>query len=113
MPVEVFIHKMTDHMESGRIIQWLAKEGDRVEQHQVIMEVETDKAVAELESPASGILKGIRVGATPGVEVPVGETIAFIVQPGEQVPVLPRSLPQEHKRQVVLHRLKHPPKLRL
>lgn len=89
MPVEVFIHKMTDHMESGRIVQWLAKEGDRVEQHQVIMEVETDKAVAELESPASGILKGIRAGATPGVEVPVGETIAFIAEPGEQVPVLP------------------------
>ena len=89
MPVEVFIHKMTDHMESGRIIQWLAREGDRVEQHQVIMEVETDKAVAELESPASGILKGIRAGATPGVEVPVGETIAFIAEPGEQVPVLP------------------------
>lgn len=89
MPVEVFIHKMTDHMESGRIVQWLAKEGDRVEQHQVIMEVETDKAVAELESPAGGILKGIRAGVTPGVEVPVGETIAFIAEPGEQVPVLP------------------------
>ena len=89
MPVEVFIHKMTDHMESGRIIQWLAKEGDRVEQHQAIMEVETDKAVAELESPASGILKGIRPGAIAGVEVPVGETIAFIAEPGEQVPVLP------------------------
>ena len=89
MPVEVFIHKMTDHMESGRIVQWLAKEGDHVEQRQPIMEVETDKAVAELESPASGILKGIRAGAKPGVEVPVGETIAFIAESDEQVPVLP------------------------
>jgi len=33
------------------------EEGERVEQHQAIMEVETDKAVSELESPASGILK--------------------------------------------------------
>ena len=89
MPVEVFIHKMTDHMESGRIVQWLVKEGDHVEQRQPIMEVETDKAVAELESPASGILKGIRTGAQPGAEVTVGETIAFIAESDENVPVLP------------------------
>ena len=89
MPVEVFIHKMTDHMESGRIVQWLVKEGDRIERGQAIMEVETDKAVAELEAPASGILRGIRAGAQAGAEVPVGETIAFIAEPDEQVPVLP------------------------
>ena len=53
------------------------------------MEVETDKAVAELESPASGILKGIRQGAIEGVQVPVGETLAFIAEPSEEVPVLP------------------------
>jgi len=87
--VEVFIHKMTDHMESGRIVQWLVKEGEHVEQRQPIMEVETDKAVAELESPATGILKGIRTGAQPGAEIPVGETIAFIAESDEQVPVLP------------------------
>jgi pyruvate dehydrogenase E2 component (dihydrolipoamide acetyltransferase) len=89
MPLEVFVHKMTDHMESARIIRWLVREGERVERHQVIMEVETDKAVAELESPASGILKGIRPGVVEGAEVLVGETLAFITQPGEEVPVLP------------------------
>lgn len=93
MPVEVFIHKMTDHMESGRIIRWLVKEGDRVEQNQAIMEVETDKAVAELESPASGVLKGIRRGAVEGAQVPVGETLAFIARPDEKVPVLPPLTP--------------------
>jgi len=89
MPVEVFVHKMTDHMESARIIQWLVKEGERVHEHQAIMEVETDKAVAELESPASGILKGIRPGAIEGAQVSVGETLAFIAGPGEEVPALP------------------------
>jgi len=89
MPVEVFVHKMTDHMEYARIIQWVVKEGDRVKEHQVIMEVETDKAVAELESPASGILKGIRQGAIEGAQVSVGETLAFIAEPSEEVPVLP------------------------
>jgi len=36
MAVEVFIHKMSEHMEAGEIIRWLAKEGDRVEQYQPI-----------------------------------------------------------------------------
>ncbi len=88
MPVEVFVHKMTDHMESARIIQWLVKEGEPVNEHQAIMEVETDKAVAEVESPASGILKGIRPGVVEGAQVPVGETLAFIAEPGEDVPIL-------------------------
>jgi len=49
----------------------------------------TDKAVAELEAPASGILKGIRAGAVEGSQVPVGETIAFVAELDEEVPVLP------------------------
>ncbi len=89
MAVEVFIHKMSEHMETARIIQWLVKEGDPIQQFQVIMEVETDKAVAELESPTTGILKGIRPGAVDGAEVKVGETIAFIADPDEPVPALP------------------------
>ena len=89
MAVEVFMPKMSDHMDEGEIIQWLIKEGDRVEQGQVILEVQTDKAVAELEAVASGILKGIRAGAEDGATIPVGETFAFIVEPDEEVPVLP------------------------
>jgi pyruvate dehydrogenase E2 component (dihydrolipoamide acetyltransferase) len=81
--------KMTDHMESGEIVEWLAQEGDWVEAGQAILEVMTDKAVAELESPASGVLKGVRPGAVEGAALPVGTTLAFIAHPGEQVPVLP------------------------
>jgi pyruvate dehydrogenase E2 component (dihydrolipoamide acetyltransferase) len=89
MATEVFIPKMTDHMESGTLVRWLVREGDPVSEQQVILEVETDKAVAELEAPAAGILKGIRVGAIEGAQVPVGEPIAFIAAPEESVPVLP------------------------
>lgn len=89
MAVEVFIHKMSEHMETARIVRWLVSEGEWVEKHQVIMEVETDKVVADFEAPASGILKGIRPGAVEGAEVPVGETIAFIAGADEEVPVLP------------------------
>ena len=89
MAVEVFMPKMSDHMEVGEIIRWLVKEGDRVEKGQVIMEVMTDKVVADLEAPASGVLKGIRRGAEDGATVPVGETFAFIAGPDEAVPALP------------------------
>ncbi|GAB4538979.1 MAG: dihydrolipoamide acetyltransferase [Anaerolineae bacterium] len=89
MAVEVFMPKMSDHMEAGEIVRWLVKEGDHVEQGQVIMEVMTDKVVADLEAPASGVLKGIRAGAVDGAIVPVGETFAFIAEPDEQVAVLP------------------------
>jgi pyruvate dehydrogenase E2 component (dihydrolipoamide acetyltransferase) len=89
MATELFIHKMTEHMQTARIVRWLVKEGEPVERGQIVMEVETDKAVAELESPATGVLKGIRPGAVDGAEVEVGETIAFIARADEVVPTLP------------------------
>lgn len=92
MAVEVFIAKMTDFMEEGVVRSWLVKEGDHVDEGQPLIEVETDKAIAELPSPASGYLKGIREGAVPGVIIPVGETIAYIVdsldEPVETLPPL-------------------------
>jgi len=89
MAVEFFMRKMTDNMEYGTIAHWLVKEGDQVAAGQPLLEIETDKATVELEAPASGVLKGMRAGVVPGAQVPVGETIAFIAQPGEEVPALP------------------------
>jgi len=101
MAVEVFMPKMSDHMESGEIIRWLAEEGDTIEEQQVIMELMTDKVAAELEAPASGVLKGIRPGAEDGAVVPVGETFAFIAEPDEEVPVLPPFPPTEAREEPV------------
>lgn len=89
MAVEVFMPKMSDHMESGEIVQWLVGEGDSVKEGQAIIEVITDKVTTELEAPASGRLKGIRKGAEKGAHVPVGETIAFVAGDDEDVPDLP------------------------
>lgn len=89
MAVELFIHKMSEHMQTARIVQWRVKEGETVEQFQILMDVETDKATAELESPAAGVLKGIRPGVVDGAEVNVGEVIAYIAAPDEVVPSLP------------------------
>ena len=90
MATEIFVPKMTDFMEEARILEWLVAEGDRVEQGQPILEVETDKAAAQMEAPASGYLVGIRPGAVAGAVIPVGETIAYVVDaPGDAVEALP------------------------
>jgi pyruvate/2-oxoglutarate dehydrogenase complex dihydrolipoamide acyltransferase (E2) component len=90
MAVEVFISKMTDFMEEALVRAWLVNEGDRVDEGQPLLEIETDKALAELPSPSSGYVKGIRAGAGPGVYIPVGQTIAYIVEAlDEDVEALP------------------------
>ena len=70
--------------ETGKLLAWRKKEGDSVSKGEPLLEIETDKAVVEVEAPADGILAGIR--APEGAEIPVGQTIAWIVGPGEQPP---------------------------
>jgi pyruvate dehydrogenase E2 component (dihydrolipoamide acetyltransferase) len=90
LATEIFIPKMTDFMEEARILEWLVAEGDHVDEGQPILEVETDKAAAEMDAPASGYLVGIRPGAVAGAVIPVGETIAYVVDdPGDAVEALP------------------------
>jgi len=90
MATEVFVPKMSDHMDVGIIIGWLVKEGERVDRGQPILELETDKAIVELEAPDTGMIRGIRAGVAAGASVPVGETIAFIIKtPDEILPSLP------------------------
>jgi len=89
MAVEVFVPKMTDFMEEAVLQEWLVAEGDRVEEGQPIAMIETDKAVAELPAPASGYVTGIRPAAVPGAAIPVGETIAWIVDSPDE-PIEPR-----------------------
>jgi pyruvate dehydrogenase E2 component (dihydrolipoamide acetyltransferase) len=70
--------------ETGKLISWRKKEGERVSKGEPLLEIETDKAVVEVEAPADGILAGIK--AVEGADIPVGQTIAWIVAPGEQPP---------------------------
>ncbi len=58
------------------ITRWLVTEGDAVKRGQALLEVETDKAVQEVECIANGTLKTIH--AQPGQKVPVGAIIATI-----------------------------------
>jgi pyruvate dehydrogenase E2 component (dihydrolipoamide acetyltransferase) len=70
--------------ETGKLIAWRKQEGDRVTKGEPLLEIETDKAVVEVEAPADGILAGITASA--GADIPVGQTIAWILAPGEKPP---------------------------
>src|ERR1035437_964112 len=70
--------------ETGKLLAWRKKEGDTIAKGEPLLDVETDKAVVEIESPADGILAGVKAHA--GDVIPVGQTIAWIVQPGEKPP---------------------------
>jgi len=71
--------------ETGKLLSWRKKEGDAIAKGEPLLDVETDKAVVEIESPADGILAGVKAHA--GDVIPVGQTIAWIVNPGEKPPV--------------------------
>ena len=71
--------------ETGKLLGWRKQEGDRVTKGEPLLEIETDKAVVEVESPADGILTGIK--AIAGADIPVGQTIAWILAPGEVPPL--------------------------
>ncbi|HYL84295.1 MAG TPA: dihydrolipoamide acetyltransferase family protein [Candidatus Angelobacter sp.] len=70
--------------ETGKLLAWRKKEGESVSKGEPLLEIETDKAVVEVEAPGDGILAGIT--ADVGAVIPVGETIAWLVAPGEKPP---------------------------
>ncbi len=75
--------------DTGRLIAWLKGDGEPVAKGEPLVEIETDKATVEIEAPASGVLRG--VCATEGDMIPVGQTIAWILAPGETVPEVPQQ----------------------
>ena len=91
MPSQVIMPKLSDAMTEGRVIQWLKKEGDRVQGGDVVASIETDKAEIELEAFGSGVLRKILVG--DGQTVPVGQLIGVIAEPDEDISALERTAP--------------------
>jgi pyruvate dehydrogenase E2 component (dihydrolipoamide acetyltransferase) len=76
MKIAVEMPKFAADAVDGRIERWLKSVGDAVERGETIVEIETDKALLELEASADGVLAEILHG--DGTDVPVGEPIAYI-----------------------------------
>jgi pyruvate dehydrogenase E2 component (dihydrolipoamide acetyltransferase) len=84
MAISVVMPALEMAQDSGKLVSWLKQEGESVRKGEMLLEVETDKAVVEVEAAADGILAGVT--ARPGDVVHVGHTIAWLVQPGESPP---------------------------
>lgn len=84
MVVSVVMPALEMAQETGKLVAWRKKEGETVSKGEVLFEIETDKAVMEVEALADGVLTGVT--AEVGAVVPVGKTIAWIVRPGESPP---------------------------
>jgi pyruvate dehydrogenase E2 component (dihydrolipoyllysine-residue acetyltransferase) len=84
MPVSVVMPALEMAQETGKLVSWKKKEGEQVKKGEMLLEVETDKAVVEIEAGGDGVLSGVT--AKVGDIVPVGQTIAWLLKPGESVP---------------------------
>ena len=94
MASEVKLPRLGQGMESGVVTKWLKNEGDAVAKGEPLYEIDTDKVTQEVESDFAGVLLKI---ALPEGEAPVGQTIAFIGEPGEEVSVEAPAAPEPEK----------------
>jgi pyruvate dehydrogenase E2 component (dihydrolipoamide acetyltransferase) len=85
MPFEVVLPRLGWNMETGRLGEWLKRDGDRVEAGEIIFTVEGDKATQEVEALDSGILRIPPDSPPPGKEVPVGTLLGYLLAPGENI----------------------------
>jgi pyruvate dehydrogenase E2 component (dihydrolipoamide acetyltransferase) len=83
MASQIVMPKMSDTMEEGVVVKWLKREGDRVASGDALAEIETDKAVLELEAATPGVLR--KILAHEDSKVPVGQLIAVIGAEDEDI----------------------------
>ncbi|HET7579963.1 MAG TPA: dihydrolipoamide acetyltransferase family protein [Bacillales bacterium] len=108
MPYHFKLPDIGEGLHEAEIVNWLVKEGDRVEADQPVAEVQTDKATVEISSPVSGIIASL--AEEKGGTVEVGETLVVLDQDGAQPapdsgepdhgpPA--KSAPQKNKKRVI------------
>ncbi len=81
---EVFMPRLDPGMQSGKIVEWLKKEGDEVQKGEALLVVEGEKTTFEVEAPEGGVLTKILF--SPGTDVQVSQAVAIIGEPGGPVP---------------------------
>ena len=97
MPIDILMPALSPTMEKGNLARWLKKEGDKIKPGDVLAEIETDKAMMEVEAIDEGVLAKIVVpeGTT---DVPVNDVIGLIAGEGEDAKsVANRTMPAREK----------------
>jgi pyruvate dehydrogenase E2 component (dihydrolipoamide acetyltransferase) len=83
MAIVVNMPRLSDTMEEGTVAAWLKKVGDKVEEGDILAEIETDKATMEFESFNEGVL--LHIGIPEGDTAPVDSLLAIIGEEGEDI----------------------------
>ncbi|MCD8441225.1 pyruvate dehydrogenase complex dihydrolipoamide acetyltransferase [Tenacibaculum dicentrarchi] len=78
--------RLSDTMEEGVVASWLKNVGDRIEEGDILAEIETDKATMEFESFHEGVL--LHIGVQEGESAPVDTLLAIIGEQGEDITAL-------------------------
>jgi pyruvate dehydrogenase E2 component (dihydrolipoamide acetyltransferase) len=87
MPYEFKFPDIGEGLTEGEIVRWLVKEGDEIKEGQPLVEVETDKALAEIPSPRTGVI--LKILAKEKEIVKVGQVIVIFGEKGEALAVPP------------------------
>ena len=91
MATKVLMEALSPTMEEGRLVEWKKQEGDPVSPGEILAEVETDKAVMDLQARAGGVL--LKQLIAPGTTVPVGNVVGVIGEAGEDVSAIAGAAP--------------------
>jgi pyruvate dehydrogenase E2 component (dihydrolipoamide acetyltransferase) len=83
MATKVILPKLGQTMEEGTIVEWYKEEGDEVGRGDVLFEIESDKAVLEVEAKTRGVLRKILL--EKGIKVPVMTPVAIIAKEDEDI----------------------------
>ena len=97
MATKVIMPKLSPTMEEGQISRWLKKEGDKVSMGEPLAEIDTDKATMEMQALANGVLRKILINE--GQSAPLGQLIAVIGEPSEDIASLLSEAPQPAKQE--------------
>src|SRR3712207_84001 len=86
MATPVVMPRLGWTMETGQVVEWRKRPGERVEAGEVLLLVESDKAINEVEALESGILQFAPDAPPVGATVPIGTVLAYLTAPGEALP---------------------------
>ncbi|MBX6316319.1 MAG: E3 binding domain-containing protein, partial [Isosphaeraceae bacterium] len=92
MPIEVKMAKLSPTMESGQLVKWLVKVGDKVKEGDTLAEIQTDKAVMPMEAFDEGTVA--RLDVNEGDEIALGQRVLVLAKKGEDPAAVAKQLEQ-------------------
>jgi 2-oxoglutarate dehydrogenase E2 component (dihydrolipoamide succinyltransferase) len=94
MATQVIMPQLGESVVEGTVMQWFKKEGEKIDEFESLLEVNTDKVNSEIPAPAGGVV--LKILVPEGETVKAGTIIAWIGQPGDSLEGVPAPAPQGH-----------------